>query len=384
MGKITKGTRKLMKKNTPSFGSNSSKHLKDYLFENIDINIERIKKETGKSADITIRTINLGGEKRARAAIVYTQGLIDTKNLNEVLSSLLNDEKNSSIQKALQHFPNVLNDIKENVIVIGSIKESSNYEELFTDLFSGNAILLVDGLNRALSIAIEGGETRAVEEPQSQTVVKGPRDGFTENLITNTSLLRRRIKSPDLWVDKVQVGRITKTNVAIAYIKGIVNNKVVDEVHERLDMIDTDSILESGNIEELIQDETFTPFPTVYNSERPDAVAASLLEGRVAIIVDGSPFVMIVPCLLNDFFQSSEDYYQRADIATVLRLLRFFCFFLALLAPSLYIAILSFHQEMVPSQLLISIAAQREGPSLKITVSKLESPFPRVRKSMMP
>jgi spore germination protein KA len=145
------------------------------------------------------------------------------------------------------------------------------------------------------------------------------------------------------------------------YLKGIANDKTVSEVQSRLNRISIDAILESGYIEELIQDETYSPFPTVYNTERPDAVAGAILEGRIAILVDGTPFVLVVPALFVHFLQASEDYYQRADIATLIRFLRYFSFFLALLTPSLFIAITTFHQEMLPTQLLISLASQREG-----------------------
>lgn len=158
-----------------------------------------------------------------------------------------------------------------------------------------------------------------------------------------------------------QIGTVTQTDVGIMYIKGIANDEIIKEVHTRLDRINIDGILETGYIEELIQDKFLTPFPTLFNTERPDVVAADLLEGRIAIFVDGSPFVLTVPVLFIQFFQAAEDYYQRADIAFLLRVLRFVSFFIALLLPSLYIAITTFHQEMLPTQLLISLASQREG-----------------------
>ena len=145
------------------------------------------------------------------------------------------------------------------------------------------------------------------------------------------------------------------------YIKGIVTDKIVEEVRIRLDKIDIDGILDSGYIEELIQDEAYSPFPTINNTERPDVAAAELLEGRVAILVDGSPFVLIVPTLFISFFQSAEDYYQRADISTLLRIIRFISLFIAMVGPALYIAVTTFHQELIPTQLLISLASQREG-----------------------
>jgi len=174
-------------------------------------------------------------------------------------------------------------------------------------------------------------------------------------------LLRRKIKDPNLWLETKQIGRVTKTDVAIMFIKGIASEDVVEEVRTRLDRIDIDSILESGYIEELIQDETFTPFPTVYNSERPDVIAAELLEGKIAILVDGTPFVLVVPALFISFLHAAEDYYQRADISSLIRILRYVGILISLLAPSLYVAITTFHQEMLPTPLLLGLAAQREG-----------------------
>jgi spore germination protein KA len=157
------------------------------------------------------------------------------------------------------------------------------------------------------------------------------------------------------------IGEISQTPVCIMYVKGLADENVLQDLRERLESIRIDGILESGYIEELISDQKWTPFPTVLSIERPDAVAGNILEGRIAILVDGTPFVLIVPAILNMFFQASEDYYQRYDIATFLRVLRFGSFLIALLMPSVYVAIVGYHQEMIPTQLLLKLAAQREG-----------------------
>jgi spore germination protein KA len=198
-------------------------------------------------------------------------------------------------------------------------------------------------------------------EPAAESVIRGPRESFTECFRTNTALIRRKIKDRNLWLENRTIGRITKTEIAVMYIKGIADNSVVKQVHGQLDTIDIDGILESGYIEELIQDAKYSPFPTIYNSERPDVIAAELLEGKVAIRIDGTPFVLVVPALFISFLHSAEDYYQREDFSSLLRSLRFIGLFISLLAPSLYIAITTFHQEMLPTQLLISLASQREG-----------------------
>ncbi len=174
-------------------------------------------------------------------------------------------------------------------------------------------------------------------------------------------MIRRKIPSSKLRLEQTRIGTLTETNVAIMYINGIANPDIVEEVRRRLKKITIDSILESGYIEEFIQDEPWSIFPTVYNSERPDIVAAELLEGKIAILVDGTPFVLIVPVTITMFFQAADDYYIRSIMSSFLRLLRISTFLVSMLLPSLFVAVTTFHQELLPTTLLISIAAQREG-----------------------
>jgi spore germination protein KA len=321
--------------------------------------LQKVQKTFEKSADVVVRTFQFGPGGSIKAAIIYTDGLADSKVIqNFILESLMLDpnhlDPNLPRNKMIQR-------VKNSILTSGDISGVSNLEQLYNEVLSGNTVILIDGVSEAISAATVGWEDRAVSEPTSQTVVRGPREGFTENLRTNTALVRRKIKDHNLYCEQKQIGRVTKTNIAVMYIKGIVNDKVVAEVHHRLDRIDIDGILESGYIEELIQDSNFSPFPTIYNSERPDVIAACLLEGRVAILVDGTPFVLVVPSLFIQNFQVAEDYYQRADISSLIRLLRIICFLIALLGPSFYIAVTTYHQEMLPTPLLISLAAQREG-----------------------
>jgi len=203
-----------------------------------------------------------------------------------------------------------------------------DFNELFLNLLSGDTIVIINGVSHGMAIGTKGWTDRGIEEPRSESVVRGPRDGFTETLRTNTALLRRRIRDPNFWIETRRLGRRTKTDVSIAYIKGVASDRVVQEVHRRLDSIDIDAVLESGYIEEFVQDAPYSLFPTIYNTERPDKVVSAILEGRVAILVDGTPFVLLVPVVFIQFFQASEDYYHRFDISTLIRLLRFMCFFL--------------------------------------------------------
>lgn len=335
---------------------------KEPLQASLAQNIQQVKTALGQSEDIIIREMPVGSKGKIKAGIVYIDGLVDTKSIqNNIIESLMLDARITELEQTESSGQNILHLVKDYVLAVGEINDVADFQLLFEHLLSGNTILLLDGYAQGYSIGLSGWDERGVTEPTAQTVIRGPREGFSEKLRTNTALIRRKIKDPNLWLESRKIGRITKTDVAVMYIKGIVNDKIIEEVRSRLDQIDIDGILESGYIEELIEDEVLSPFPTVYNSERPDVIAAGLLEGRVAIVVDGTPFVLLVPALFGQFNQSAEDYYQRADIGTLIRLLRYLCMFIALLAPSLYIAITTFHQEMIPTPLLISLAAQHEG-----------------------
>ncbi|NMI07266.1 spore germination protein [Paenibacillus sp. SZ31] len=319
-------------------------------------NMEYCKQVMGNSNDLMMRPLQC--LHKFPAVMLYIDGLVDVQILNHsIMESLLQKRDLPEFSADDEHLSYLQNDI----LIASDVLLVDDMQDVMNALLSGSAILLLEGSVRGLKIGAAGWEDRSVGEPVSQTVVRGPMEGFNENLRTNTSLIRKRIRNPHLWIEEREIGKVTKTRVAVLYLEHIVDQEIVEELGRRLDEIDIDSILESGYIEELVQDKTGTIFPTVYNSERPDTVSAALLEGRVAIIVDGTPFVLLVPALFVHFFQSPEDYYQRADISTLIRMIRYLAFFIALLAPSFYIAITTFHQEMLPTNLLISLAAQREG-----------------------
>ncbi|RRJ67680.1 spore germination protein [Paenibacillus oralis] len=313
----------------------------------------------GGSTDLVKKKLILG--TNTELALFYIDGLVDTGILhNSILYSLTERGFSENDDPEKLDAEQKLQLLKDNTLMAGDVKEITDYDKLLHDLLSGCIILLLDGANIALRIALPGWEDRNVGEPSSQSVVRGPMEGFTERLRTNTALIRRKIKDRHLWLETFQIGKVTQTDVAIMYLDNVVNAEIVNEVKRRLNKIDTDSILESGYIEEFIQDTAITPFPTIYNSDRPDTIAAGILEGKVAILVDGTPFVLLVPSFFLNFFQSAEDYYQRADISTLLRVIRYLAFIIAMLAPALYVAITTYHQEMIPTTLVISLAAQRE------------------------
>ncbi|EFM11417.1 GerA spore germination protein [Paenibacillus curdlanolyticus YK9] len=323
------------------------------IHASLEDNVQFVREQLGNSSDIVFKPFAMDEDRAGiDAVVIYTEGLVDSRFVQDFIMDMIMIDRQSkdTTEKSSA----------DNGLIAGS-QQLGDFESVFDQLMSGHIILLLEGSAIAYTIEMSSFKDRGVPEATGETVIRGPKEGFSESLRTNTTLIRRKIKNKNLWLETRKIGRVTQTDVSIMYIKGIVNDKVVEEVRERLDRIDIDAILESGYIEELIQDGTYSPFPTMYNTERPDVIAAELLEGKVAILVDGTPHVLVVPALFISFLHSAEDYYQRADISSLLRLLRFVGIFIALLVPALYIAITTYHHEMIPTQLLISLAAQREG-----------------------
>ncbi|MGG1674310.1 spore germination protein [Neobacillus sp. NRS-1170] len=349
---------------TQNHSNNLASHHSEkpkYLYRSLNQNIKTIKDDLGESTDVIVRNIKIGKNEDIELAILFIEGLVDTKSVhNFVLESLMLESKGTDLESQISA-NGILERIKNSILTVSDIKEIIDFDLLYDRILSAHIIILVNGFTQGFAIGLQGFEKRSITEPETEGTVRGPKEGFTESLRTNTAMIRRKIKHPQLRVESKKIGELTKTDIAIMYISGIVNEDILKELRLRLDQIKTDSILESGYIEEFIQDESYTPFPTVHHTERPDVAAAALLEGRVAVIVDGTPFVLVVPALFSQFYQTAEDYYQRADFATFTRFLRILCLFIALLAPSLYIAVTTYHQEMLPTALLYSLAAQREG-----------------------
>ncbi|WP_241158308.1 spore germination protein [Cohnella candidum] len=321
-------------------------------------NLDWIKQQLGHSTDLVIRQFVLGEGRQRRSAIVYVEGLADTTTVLEPLSLLLHERAREGIEWSETSAEQWMDRL---VVPSGSVKREAVLQKLLLAILSGDIAVLWDGEQDALIVGARKWKERSIQEPEAEPSVRGPREGFTETLRTNTALLRRKIRDPRLWMETMQIGRVTHTDISIMYVKGLASDEVLAEVRRRLNAVDVDSILESGYIQEYIQDQTLTPFPLVYSSERPDVIASEVLEGRVAILVDGTPFVLVVPALFTQFLQAAEDYYQRWDFATLIRIIRYISLFISLMAPALYIAIVTFHQEIIPPSLLMSLISAREG-----------------------
>ncbi len=318
-----------------------------------------LKNLLGNSPDIIYREVKIG-ESGIQTLLVYINGLADTDSIAEHVVKSLTFEARCIDPANLKQ--STIDTIKEHALSITEVREVESFQKLLSYLLSGDTVIFVQGLEAAIIVSARSGSVhRNVSEPVTEAVIRGPREGFIENLRINSALIRQRIKSPKLRFEELTVGSITQTEVWVAYLDGLADKSLIGEVKARLAQIKIDGILESGYLEEFIQDAPFSPFPTIQSTERPDVVAAALLEGRVAILTDGTPMALIVPATFIQFLQSAEDYYQTFIFASFIRALRYFSFFIALFLPSLYIAVTTFHQEMLPSALALSFAAARQG-----------------------
>ncbi|MGO4548454.1 spore germination protein [Paenibacillus sp. 2TAB23] len=322
----------------------SLEHIRAYL-----------KRVFGNTDDLAIVAVRVGEQK---GLLCYLETMTNVTfmmdNIVRPLSHVGMNQPFSCVDALLEH-------MNENYYGGLSGTYIHDLKKFTQKLAVGHAGLALEGATFTLMLDVKQLDTRAVAEPTTQTVVRGPKDGFTESVDTNMSLIRRRLINEQLRFEKYTLGEQSQTSVYLAYIEGRLDVELLRRIRARLQTNRVSSVLDSGSIEELLRPKRFSLFPTVYSSERPDAVCASILEAKAAIIVNGSPFVLVVPAVMNDFFKSPEDHYQWFAFGTFTRLLRYLAFFFSLFVPCLYIAVTTFHAELVPTVLLTSILAQREG-----------------------
>jgi spore germination protein len=341
------------------FEKNENPIPKIPIVKDFQNNLDQIKEILKDGDDIIYREFMVGQEQDMKFGLVYAEGLADKNLLNEhILQNLM-----VLCRTAPMEVPDLRDKIYETIkngsVAVTDLKEIDDIQVAIDMILSGESILLLNHWDKALVIATKGWPMRGVNAPDTEKVIRGPSDGFNETLRVNTALVRRRIRDPKFKIKQMQVGQRSKTDIAILYIEDIVNKDILKMVKERIDAIDIDAIMESGYIEQLIQDSWRSPFPQMQHTQRPDTVAAALYEGRVAVIVDNTPFVLIMPATVVTLIQSPEDYYERPFIATAIRMLRFAALILSLIMPSLYIAITSYHPGMLPTDLAMYVAGSR-------------------------
>lgn len=308
-----------------------------------------------KDVILRVKEISTNNGKPLNLALVYMDGMTDSDQINEAIIRPLITVSTRDISGDIADF------IGKNMLFARDVKSVENIAEILQGILYGEALLLIDGSEKALMMDVKGFRTRGINEPMEERILQGPREGFEEAALLNLAMLRRKLLTPDLCVEMLRVGRRTSTAVFVCYLGNLANQKMVDKIKRRIQEIDIDGILDTNYIIEQIRDNKHSPFKTSGATERPDVVAARLLEGRIAIVVDGTPMVATIPYLFSENFQSDEDYYQSYILSSAERLLRYFCFFLSISIPAVFIALSTFHRALLPTPFVISVMQLRGG-----------------------
>lgn len=321
------------------------------MLEETDLILKKLKKETNEISDIVYREKNIGDKK---IYIIYNEPLTSSDKISDFIIKSLNHISEKHIKNNLvKEISNNITNFKYEII--------DKYDTLCFYLHRGFTIILIENEKEAIVLETKGSIKRSISPPENENAIRGAKDGFIEDYQTNIGLIKKRIKTNDLWIENITCGKYTKTQIGVLSINGIVKRELVDIVVKKIKEINIDGIINSDNIKNLIEDENKNAFPTILTTERPDIVSNCLLEGKVAIVVDNSPYVLVIPVMLNDFFKTVEDIYGKSINVSFTRIIKYIAFIISILTPALYIAITTYNQEMIPTDLLVSFATQRDG-----------------------
>ena len=322
------------------------------MLSNIEEVVKKLKNDTNNIGDVVYRKKYIN---KTKLYIIYNEPLTSSDKISDfVVKSLtrIADTK-ISVKKIFSVIENDISNFK--------VKTISDYKQLCFYLHRGFTIILVEDNDEALVLETKANIARSIGTPDTESSLRGSKDAFVEDYQKNIGLIKKRIRSNDLWIENVVLGKYTDTQIGVLYVNGVVKSELVKSVIESLKKIDISGINGSDTIKNLIENENKSVFPTVITTERPDIVSNSLLEGKVAIVVDNSPYVLILPAVLNEFFKTPEDYYGKSKNVSLTRIIKVLAFFLSLLLPAVYIALITYNQEMIPTELLVNFATQRDG-----------------------
>ncbi len=323
------------------------------LSENIDENIKLLDEIFKRDAAVRKREFEVTGSENFRAVVYFVDSMINSDTLTDAVIRPLLTVNAENKQETLIDY------VAKQVVFADEVSKSDNLEQMLSSLLYGDTLLIIDGNTQALIINTKGWRSRGVDEPQNERVLEGPKEGFDEALMRNHTQLRRKLPTPDLCFEFVKLGRKTDTRVFICYIESLVNRKVLNIIKERIAKIDIDGVLDSNYISELITHHKFSLFKTIGKTQKPDVVAAKLLEGRIAIMVDGTPMVLTAPYFYLENFQTDDDYYQNFLVSAIGRILRYICFYTAICLPAIFLAFAVFNPHLLPTSFLQSIMHSR-------------------------
>lgn len=327
---------------------------------NIETFFKNIKENN--SCDITTRIIKI---KNKKIGYIFLESVSSDDKISDFLVKSLTKNKKINI------FDNIVSEL-QNTIYNSKLLIINTTDDIFYYLSSGFTCIIVENYKKIIAVETKTNLDRGIEESKSEAIIRGPKDAFNENYMTNIGLIRKRIKDKNLTFDELKIGRRTLTKISITYISNIVKKEKIEKIKEQLKKLDIDGIIDSGPIRDYLTKENKCAFPTIISTERPDMCIESLLNGKIIIIVENTPFALIIPGLFIDIFHVAEDYYQEPINVSITRILKFLGFLITLFTPALYIALTTYNFEIIPDNLLISIAIQRQGV-----------PFPTVIETIM-
>lgn len=376
--------------------SNSKNDVQN-IYPVLSSNLEVIQSKFNSliNSDITIREFKFVAKcKEFNAFLLYIDGMVDSTLINDfVLKPLMLKNKHSNNPKIVSRSNNstvrkvgkfnLVDYIYNSLIPQNAVKKYSAFDSIISDVNSGNCVLFVDTINTAFSLDVKGFKQRSIDTPNNEIIIRGSQEAFNEVIRTNTALIRRIVNNENLIIENINIGKISKTACAVCYMKNIANNDLVAEVKFRLNNLNIDYLISSGQLEQLIQDNGNYSLPQIMATERPDKASIALLEGRVIVIVNGSPYALIMPVTFFDFLSSPEDTNLKHQYSNLLKFIRIIAFITSLLLPGLYIAITNFHQELIPTELLFAIVASREAVPFPIIfeILTMEISFELIREA---
>lgn len=325
------------------------------LSDSLDANVQLFQQIFNDDDTFKVRYFENQQHPQVRCCVLFIECMADNEIINEnIIQPIVQNTM-------LENSGDILSSLQNQVIVSNHVVKTTDIDKLSAAIIRGDTVLFLDGWPVGLMICSKGWASRPIKEPQGERVASGPREGFTESIMVNLTMIRRKLETPHLKMKIMTIGVQTNTKICVCYVEGIVHRKILDEVYKRLKGINIDGILDAAYINELIKDSPFSPLNTIGKTERPDIAAAKLLEGHIAVVVDGTPVVLTIPLLFVENFQSNEDYYVNFYFATTNRLLRVMGFIITISVPAVYTALVTFHQEAIPTPLLLSISAARQG-----------------------
>ena len=353
------------------------------VFTEINKNLDFLKSKynTMICADIIIREFNMFAyNENHKCFIIYIDGLADSDSNNDFILKPLMFGKNKNVTP---FNGNLLEYVDNCLLPQNSVEKVQDFQDVFSSINMGDCLLFIDTLDTAFDIDVKSYPQRGISNPENESVIKGPQEGFIENFRTNTAILRRIVNNENLVIETIPVGKISKTKCGVCYLQNIANSDLVSEAKYRLNNLDIDSLLSTGQLEQLIETDEGFGIPQVLSTERPDKCAKYLFQGRVVILVNGNPYAIILPATIEDFLFSPEDTNLRPLFANFLRSVRILATLITLLLPGIYMAISNFHQEILPTPLLFSILAARANVPFPVTfeILLMEISFELIREA---